>query len=79
MAVIWSDYNLEQLRKHAIRTYREGGGSRPDVLLIEIDGECAVLKDQGGADKMFALLIGPILNWRAVSYTHLTLPTIYSV
>lgn len=64
MAVIWSDYNLEQLRKHAIQTFREGGGSRPDVLLIEIDGERAVLKDQGGADKMFALLIGPILNWR---------------
>ena len=64
MAVIWSDYNLEQLRKHAIQTFREGGGSRPDVLLIEIDGERAVLKDQGGADKLFASLVGPILNWR---------------
>lgn len=33
-------------------------------MLIEIDGHCAVLKDQNGADKMFALLVGPILNWR---------------
>jgi len=64
MSVNWQNYSLEQLRAHAVNTFREGGGSRPDVLLIEIDGEKAVLKDQGGADKHFALLIGPILNWR---------------
>lgn len=64
MSVTWSDYSLEQLREHAIQTFREGGGSRPDVLLIEIEGDRAVLKDQGGADKFFALLIGPLLNWR---------------
>jgi hypothetical protein len=64
MSVNWSTYTLEQLRAHATRTFREGGGSRPDVLLIEIQGEKAVLKDQSRADKMFALMIGPILNWR---------------
>ena len=64
MPVIWSNYSLEQLRDNAIQTFREGGGSRPDVLLIEVDGERAVLKDQGGADKLFAFLIGPLLNWR---------------
>ena len=64
MSITWSNYTLEQLREHAIQTFREGGGSRPDVLLIEIDGERAVLKDQGGADKLFATLVGPILNWR---------------
>lgn len=64
MPVIWSDYNLEQLRAHSVRTFREGGGSRPDVLLICINAEYAVLKDQGGADKFFACVIGPILNWR---------------
>ena len=64
MSVIWSDYNLAQLRQHATQTFRKGGGSRPDVLLIEIDGEFAVLKDQGGADRLFALIVGPILNWR---------------
>lgn len=64
MSVTWSDYSLEQLRQCATHTFREGGGSRPDVLLIKIDGEHAVLKDQGGADRLFAKLIGPILNWR---------------
>ena len=64
MSVIWSNYNLAQLRQHATKTFREGGGSRPDVLLIEINGEYAVLKDQGGADKLFAYIVGPILNWR---------------
>jgi hypothetical protein len=64
MSVNWTQYSLEELRAHATRTFRQGGGSRPDVLLIEINGHCAVLKDQSSADKMFALLIGPILNWR---------------
>ena len=64
MSVIWSDYNLEQLRQHAVQTFRKGGGSRPDVLLIEIEGEKAVLKDQSAADKLFATIIGPLLNWR---------------
>jgi len=31
---------------------------------FEIDGERAVLKDQARADRLFALLIGPILTWR---------------
>lgn len=64
MSVNWSSYSLEQLRAHATQTFREGGGSRPDVLLVEIHGEKAVLKDQSQADKMFALLVGPVLNWR---------------
>lgn len=64
MSVNWSNYTLEQLRAHATQTFREGGGSRPDVLLIEIEDEKAVLKDQSSADKTFALLIGPLLNWR---------------
>ncbi|MFT5656438.1 MAG: putative Ser/Thr protein kinase [Arenicella sp.] len=64
MSTDWSNYSLEQLRAHAVRSFRDGGGSRPDVMLIDINGELAVLKDQNGADKWFALLIGPILNWR---------------
>lgn len=64
MSINWSDHTLEQLKANATQTFREGGGSRPDVLLIEIDGHKAVLKDQSGADKMFALLVGPLLNWR---------------
>ncbi len=64
MPLNWSHYSLAELRSHATHTFRQGGGSRPDVLLIEIEGEKAVLKDQNGADKWFRLLIGPILNWR---------------
>lgn len=64
MTFNWQKYSTPELRAHATTRFREGGGSRPDVMLIEIDGRKAVLKDQGGADKWFALLIGPILNWR---------------
>jgi len=64
MSIDWSQYSVNELREYAVHTFRQGGGSRPDVLLIEIDGQRAVLKDQGGADKLFATLLGPILNWR---------------
>ncbi len=64
MSLDWSQYSLAQLREHATHTFREGGGSRPDVFLIDIDGHQAVLKDQNSADYLFALLIGPILTWR---------------
>lgn len=64
MSVDWTQYSLCELKAHATQSFREGGGSRPDVLLIEIDGEKAILKDQGAADRLFALLIGPLLTWR---------------
>ena len=60
----WNAYNLEQLREHAIASYREGGGSRPDVLLIEIDGHQAVLKDHNQMDPKFAFWVGKLLVWR---------------
>lgn len=64
MSINWSQYNRETLRSAAIQSFREGGGSRPDVLLIEIDGQYAVLKDHNATDRLFALLIGPLLTWR---------------
>lgn len=64
MSFNWSNYTLEELKANASNTFRQGGGSRPDVLLIEIDGNRAVLKDQSAADMAFATLVGPILNWR---------------
>ena len=64
MPVDWTQYSLEQLKTHATQSFRAGGGSRPDVLLIEIDGDRAILKDQGAADPLFAYIIGPILTWR---------------
>ena len=64
MTFNWQQFAKSELREHATTVFRKGGGSRPDVLLIEIEGQRAVLKDQAGADKWFASLIGPILNWR---------------
>lgn len=64
MSINWSQYSRETLRASAIQSFREGGGSRPDVLLIEIDGMQAVLKDHNATDRLFALLIGPLLTWR---------------
>ena len=64
MSVNWSQYSLAELKQNATHTFREGGGSRPDVLLIEIEGEQAVLKDQNACDPLFGKVIGPLLNWR---------------
>jgi len=54
------DLSLEQLRAHAVQTFRQGGGSRPDVLLIRVNGEEAVLKDFSRADPGFRRLVGPL-------------------
>jgi hypothetical protein len=51
---------LEDLRAHAVKTFRQGGGSRPDVLLIRSGDEEAVLKDYGKADPWFRRLVGPL-------------------
>src|SRR4030065_1501297 len=51
---------LEELRAHAVKTFRRGGCSRPDVLLIRTDGEQAVLKDDGSSDPWFRRVVGPL-------------------
>lgn len=55
---------LPELRRAAIRTFRQGRGSRPDVLLIEHHGTHAVLKDHGACDPWFGRILGPLLAWR---------------
>ena len=57
-------HSLEDLRKSAVEVLRTGQGTRPDVLLIEVDGKRAILKDQNACDRWFAMLIGPLLCWR---------------
>lgn len=54
------DLSLDDLRAHAVKTFRQGGGSRPDVLLIRLNGEEAVLKDYAKADPWFRCLVGPL-------------------
>ena len=61
---VWRDASLDWLRQHVIHTYRQGGGSRPDVNLIDKDGQKAVLKDHNACDRGFRLIIGPLLVWR---------------
>ena len=54
------ELSLEELRAHTVKTFRQGGGSRPDVLLIKVGDEKAVLKDYSKADPWFRRLIGPL-------------------
>ena len=54
------DLSHEELRARAVKTFRQGGGSRPDVLLIRVDGEEAVLKDYSRSDPWFRRLVGPL-------------------
>jgi len=64
MSFDWNTFNLKQLREHSIASYRDGGGSRPDVMLVEIDGHQAVLKDHNQMDPKFAFWLGKLLVWR---------------
>lgn len=58
------DLNLVQIRKYISHCYRRGGGSRPDVALVEYQGDKAVLKDHNACDRGFAFVLGPILARR---------------
>ena len=59
-----SNLSLAELRQTVNKVYRRGGGSRPDVLLIEHEWGRAVLKDHGACDPWFARILGPLLAWR---------------
>lgn len=54
------DLSIEQLRTHATKTFRQGGGSRPEVSLVGSGDEQAVLKDFSGSDRWFRRLVGPL-------------------
>lgn len=59
-----SSLSLAELRQNVLKVYRRGGGSRPDVMLIEVAGLKAVLKDHGACDPLFARVLGPLLTAR---------------
>jgi len=54
------DLSHQELRARVVKTFRRGGGSRPDVLLVRANGEEAVLKDYSRADPWFRRLVGPM-------------------
>ncbi len=60
----WAEISRAELRAHAAHRFRAGGGSRPDVLLIDVDGQRAVLKDHNACDSRFGRILGPLLTWR---------------
>jgi serine/threonine protein kinase len=60
----WGGVSRERLRQNVVHSFRRGGGSRPDVLLIDIGGRKAVLKDHNACDQGFGRLLGPLLAWR---------------
>jgi len=62
----WQRHDPEGLRDLAVDSYRQAGGSRPDVLLLSLDGETAVLKDFSHSDTAFSRFIGPLLVFREV-------------
>jgi tRNA A-37 threonylcarbamoyl transferase component Bud32 len=60
----WQSFSTDELRKHSVKSYRDAHGSRPDVLLIRIDGDEAVLKDYTYSDTWFQRFIAPLLVYR---------------
>ncbi len=54
------DISLADLRTRVVKTFRQGGGSRPDVLLVDTRGALAVLKDFSKADPWFRRCVGPL-------------------
>ncbi len=54
------ELSLQELRARATKTFRHGGGSRPEVLLIRLNGEEAVLKDFSQSDPWFRRVVGPL-------------------
>ena len=56
--------SLGELRAHAIKTYRIGESSRPEVSLIQVGDAQAVLKDFDRSAFWFGRIFGPLLAWR---------------
>lgn len=44
-----------------MHSFRRGGGTEPEVVIVAIDGKRAVLKDYGRSGGWFAWLLGPLL------------------
>lgn len=54
------ELSLQELCAHATKTFRQGGGSRPEVILVSLSGEEAVLKDFSKSDPWFRRVVGPL-------------------
>lgn len=54
------------LYAHAVHSYRRGGGTEPEVVIVAQQDQRAVLKDYGRNGGWFGFLIGPLLIRREV-------------
>ena len=54
------ELSLQELCARATKTFRHGGGSRPEVILVRLNGEEAVLKDFSKSDPWFRRVVGPL-------------------
>ena len=72
---------VERLRSdgYRVRSFDISGASHPDDISGSILDISALTAAFAGADIVFHLAANAQLWSKAVSYTHLTLPTIYSV
>lgn len=60
-----AELQIERYKQSVVATFRLGGGSRPDVLLVQLpSGKLGVMKDFGACDPWFAKSIGRLLAWR---------------
>lgn len=60
----WQDCTRSELHASALRYYKCGGATEPEVALLERHGERAILKDYGRTPGWFGRWIAPILIWR---------------
>lgn len=56
--------SLAELRKYRSKVFREGRGTRPEVVLITYGGKKAILKDYTQSDPWFRRVAGPLLAYR---------------
>lgn len=52
------------MHDHVIQVYRKGGGSRPEVAVVELDGRQMVMKDFSRCDPWFSRILGSRLARR---------------
>lgn len=61
---VLQELTSESLHHKAVRIYRQGGGSRPEVAIIKIDDQEMVLKDFARCDPWFSRILGTRLARR---------------
>ena len=61
---VLQELTSESLLDKVVRIYRKGGGSRPEVAIVELDGREVVLKDFARCDPWFSRILGARLARR---------------